>query len=130
MRLRTVAISTVVALAACSPVVQSASPDAAFPSTLIFENRGGPTFTVQIGTAVMATVGCDAGATLIPGQGGVPALPWDLKVSRVRDGTVLVDLRVTELPRWFTQIGSEAGGGSLSAFPIAGPPGPSCPPPP
>jgi hypothetical protein len=130
MRLRAVTMSMVVALAACSPIVQSVSPGAAFLAALTFENRGGPAFTIEIGTAVMATVACDSGATLTPGQAGVPALPWALKVSRVRDGTVLANLQVTELPRWFTQIGEDAGGGGLSAFPVAGPPGPSCPPPP
>jgi hypothetical protein len=128
MRLRAVILSLLFALAACSPMVQSPTPAAAFPAALSFENRGGPAFTVQIGAAVIATVACNSGTTLTPGQAGVPVLPWDLKVIRVRDGNVLVDLRVTELPRWFVQIGGDAGGGGLSAFPVAGPAGPSCPP--
>ncbi len=99
MRLRAVILSLVVALAACSQVAQSTAPGAAFPAALSFENRGGPAFTIKIGTSIMATVACNSGATLTPGQAGVPALPWDFKVIRVRDGSVLVDLRVTELPR-------------------------------
>jgi hypothetical protein len=128
MRLLAIAFSLAFALVACSSEVQSPTPGAAFPMALSFENRGGPAFSVQIGTAVIATVACNSGTTLTPGQGGVPVLPWDLKITRVRDGSVLADLRVTELPRWFTQIGEDAGGGGLSAFPVAGPPGPSCPP--
>lgn len=127
MRLHAFTFALVVALAACSPSVQSSATSAAFPSALSFENRGGPAFMVEIGTALMTTVACNSGTTLTPGQAGVPELPWDLKIIRVRDGSVLADLRVTELPRWFTQIGGDPENG-LSAFPVSGPPGPSCPP--
>jgi hypothetical protein len=96
------------------------------PQALYIENRGGPAFTVMINGMVAADVGCGTAPMLFAGQDAVPPLPWDLKISRDRDGSVLVDERVTELPKWFVQIGDAALG---LGGPVAGPPGPSCPPP-
>ena len=79
---------------------------------------------------VETTVGCFDGegvATLVPGQGGVPKLPWELSVVRVRDGTVQLTAHVDALPRWLTQMGDDFGGG-LATEPVAGPVGATCPP--
>jgi len=112
----------------CS-ITPSPSPtdESAFPPVLTVDNRGGPAFTVLIGGVEVARVSCDAGASISPGQAGVPDLPWDLSVVRVRDGTVVLEAHVVALPRWFTQIGDDTGGGGLSTVAVAGPPGPSCP---
>lgn len=100
------------------------------PPVLNVENRGGPSFRILIDGVVVATVGCvdgGGGATLVPGQGGVPKLPWDLSVVRVRDGKVELTEHVDALPRWLFQLGGDFGP-SLGTEPVAGPPGPTCPP--
>lgn len=83
---------------------------------------------VQIGGTTVATVVCNTGATITPGQAGVPPLPWDLKVTRRRDGAVLVDTHLADLPRWLVQIGDGPGAAGLVTVAVAGPPGPTCPP--
>ena len=74
----------------------------------------------------VASVGCNVGASpLAPGTADVPALPWHLMVVRQRDRRVVYTAEVTQLPEWLVQIGEDVGMGST---PVAGPPGPTCPP--
>jgi hypothetical protein len=94
---------------------------------LYLENRGGPAFSVEFANEVLQTVGCNTGAELTPGQNEVPQLPWELALVRVRDGSTILVAQVTELPRYFTQIGEDPES-SLGSMPVAGPPGPTCPP--
>jgi hypothetical protein len=127
MKLTRLAIAAVLALAACTPATPSPTPESTPPPALWVENRGGPAVTLEIAGTPVATVACDSGAELVPGQSGVPTLPWDLRILRLRDGALLLQVHVTDLPRWFVQIGENPEDG-LSGAPIAGPPGPSCPP--
>jgi hypothetical protein len=73
----------------------------------------------------VATVDCGAYPTLAPGQGNVPQLPWDLLITRNADGSTIASERLTELPRWFVQMGDEPLG--ISDKPLLGP-YVSCPP--
>lgn len=112
-----------VVLAGCSTATASTP---VYPLELNLENRGGPSFVVNINGADVATVGCNVGASpLAPGVAGVPALPWHLTVTRQRDGRVVDTVDITRLPQWLVQIGEDIGMGST---PVAGPPGPTCPP--
>ncbi|HEY7024655.1 MAG TPA: hypothetical protein VH371_06835 [Candidatus Limnocylindrales bacterium] len=121
-----VRLGLVFALLAAGCTASPANPSG-LPPVLEFENRGGPAFSIRIGDTDIGTVACDSGASVTPGQGVAPPLPWDLKIIRVRDGTSILVTHVTQLPRYFIQIGSDPAT-SLSAVPAAGPPGPTCPP--
>jgi hypothetical protein len=109
-----------------APPPASASPGASgWPWVLYLENRGGPPFTVTINGIRVANVDCGAYPTLAPGQGNVPQLPWDLLITRNANGSTIASERLTELPRWFVQIGDEPLG--FSDKPLIGPVT-SCPP--
>ena len=94
-------------------------------SALEVENRGGPAFVVLAGDIEVARIPCNGGATVIPGRGFVPPLPWDLTVVRSSDGSVVLRETVADLPKFLFQIGDQIG---LGMTPVAGPPGPACPP--
>ncbi|MEO7666716.1 MAG: hypothetical protein ABIU97_06745 [Dehalococcoidia bacterium] len=125
IKLQPLLMALAIALGGCS----LAPSPAALPPVLYVENRGGPAFVVRIagedGDGV--TMACDSGTALTPGQRGVPILPWDLTVTQVQDGAVLLATQVTSLPRWLVLIGGDDLGG-LSTVAVAGPPGPTCPP--
>ena len=106
-------------------VVAGCSEPVAF-GTLHAENRGGPDLLFNVSAAVQVRLPCDGGASLVPGVGGLPHLPWHLEVRRAADGAVVLRAEVTELPRWFVQLGDEVVGGGLNASPVAGPAGPPC----
>jgi hypothetical protein len=108
----------------CSTTTPSPNP---WPPVLNVENRGGHAFEVRIGGTAVATVACDSGAAIAPGKDGVPVLPWDLTVIRLADRSVVLSTHVAALPRWFVSFGDNVGG-PLDTAPVAGPPGPSCPP--
>lgn len=110
-----------------SPTSMATSAGPSLPTVLYLENRGGPAFSIRIGDTDIGTVACNDGASVTPGQGAVPPLPWDLTLTRVRDGTAILVTHVTQLPRYFIQIGSDPAT-DLSTVPAAGPPGPTCPP--
>ena len=118
------ALSTLVLLAACSSL-PTPTQAPAFPPVLSVENRGGPAIVVRVDGVEVATVACDSGTMLTPGVGGVPPLPWAMTVIRQRDNAVVLTAQVSDLPKWLVQIGTDVGLGSV---PVAGPPGPSCPP--
>lgn len=129
-RLGRAAVVLALVAGACSPAVPatpSATPSAAPMAVLHVENRGGPAFVIRIGGREVTTVNCDGGETLIPGQAGVPHLPWAFEVERVHDGKLILTREVADLPRWLVQIG-EALVGNLPTSPVEGVPGPSCPP--
>jgi hypothetical protein len=96
-----------------------------FPPVLNVENRGGPDLIVEVNGAVAATVPCESAAEVVPGQLGVAGLPWNLKIKRRAGDVLLFAGEVTELPKWFVQIGQTSLG--LGSKPVAGPAGPPCP---
>lgn len=113
----------VVSLAACNLVTPSAEPTS--PVALYFENRGGPPLDVSINQVHVLVVACDGYPTLVPSEGGLPALPWAVTVTRNGDGEVVYSGLVATLPAWFVQIGNSVLGFGFT--PVAGPGGPSCP---
>jgi hypothetical protein len=120
--LATLALVSMIA-AHCALVAPPPGPTRSPPTdeVLYVENRGGPEYVVSVGGKPLLTVGCGESDVLTLGRQGVPALPWDLDISRARDGATLVKARVDELPRWFVQLGEEVGSGGLSRVPILGP---------
>lgn len=95
---------------------------------MYFENRGGPAFVISINEQVVGTVACNHGTQLVSGDAGIPDLPWDVSLKRAPDGPSFLTQHVEHLPLYFTQIGDEPES-EFSTFPVAGPPGPTCPPP-
>jgi hypothetical protein len=93
---------------------------------LYVENRGGPAFDIVVNGIKVASVACDGYQTVVPGASNIPQLPWDLVITRERDGSRLLAQHVTELPRWFVQMGNEPLG--LSEAVILGPIPPTCAP--
>lgn len=65
----------------------SASSGGEVPAVHIV-NVDGPSVDLLLDDEVIATVACEATATVVPGAGSVPALPWELTVQS-SDGTVL-----------------------------------------
>jgi hypothetical protein len=117
------AIPCLIGVAACSLLAPSADPTS--PVALYFENRGGPALEVTVNGIDVVAVPCDGGATLIPGEGGIPALPWAMAVRRSRGDVVVFSGVVERLPGWFVQVGDTVLG--LGFTPVGGPAGPSCP---
>jgi len=111
--------------ATSAPHASSAVPTLGFPAVLTITGRGNPAAIMTIGTVEAARITCDLGAQVAPNDPGIPALPWDVRVVRQGDGHVLFSDRITDLPKWITIIGTET---SITSFPVAGPPGPSCAP--
>jgi Protein of unknown function (DUF3221) len=81
-------------------------------------SKGGPAVVLRVNGRDAARLPCNGGAAIMAGADLVPPLPWDLSVVRESDGAVLVQERVTELPRWLL-VGRDNA--ALSASPIAGP---------
>jgi len=106
--IRLVALIAICA-SACSP---------AGPQQLQVLSKGGPLVGVTINGAPVASVPCNGGFVFRPGEAGVPALPWDMKVVDQTTGRVVLEQRITELPRWLVIFRDSAG---VSASPIAGP---------
>ncbi|MGK2849346.1 MAG: hypothetical protein ACSLFN_00280 [Candidatus Limnocylindrales bacterium] len=115
---RSLSLAAILLLAGCSTPAAS--------GTLYAENRGGPDLVFLVAGAPAISVPCDGGASLVPGQVGLPSLPWSLEVRRAADGAIVLTEEVTELPRWFVQIGDTVVGGSLNPTAVEGPAGPRC----
>jgi len=81
-------------------------------------SKGGPAVIVRVNGRDAARLPCNGGVAIMAGADLVPTLPWDLTVVRESDGRVLLQERVTELPRWLL-VGRD--GASVSASPVAGP---------
>ena len=110
--LRVIALVAICA-SACSP----AGPPAG-PQQLQILSKGGPPVSVAINGAQVASVPCNGGLAFRPGEDGVPPLPWDVKVVDQSTGRVVLEQRMTELPRWLVVFRDSAG---VSASPISGP---------
>lgn len=85
---------------------------------LLIISKGGPPVRVLINGAEIATVACNAGAGVRPGENGAPHLPWEVKVSDQNTGRIVLEERVAELPRWLVIFRDSAG---VSASPVSGP---------
>jgi len=81
-------------------------------------SKGGPPVIVRVNGRDASRLPCNGGVAIMAGADVVPPLPWDLSVVRESDGRVLLEERVTDLPRWLLVERDAAG---LSASPIAGP---------
>ncbi|HMJ80512.1 MAG TPA: hypothetical protein VK592_05670 [Candidatus Dormibacteraeota bacterium] len=105
--------------AAPSPPPSIGSGDA-----LWIDNRGGPTVIIEINGLRAAVVGCDDGAVVRPGSGGLPPLPWTVRVvAQDRPSEVLLAQQLRALPKWIILFGDSA---AVSDSPVLGPPGPPC----
>ena len=93
------------------------------PQALQILSKGGPTVSVLINGAQVIAVECGGGAVVRPGTGGAPPLPWDMVITDRDTGRVILDQRITELPRWLVLFRDSAG---VSASPVSGPV-PVCP---
>jgi hypothetical protein len=81
-------------------------------------SKGGPPVKVQVNGRDAVDVPCNGGERLLPGEKGLPRLPWDVKVISQSDGRTLLDERIEELPRWLLVQRDSAG---VSSSPISGP---------
>ncbi len=81
-------------------------------------SKGAPEVTVRINGADRERVVCNGGAAIRPRADGTPDLPWQVTIVRRGDGRVVLDERVTALPRWLLVQRETAG---ISSAPIAGP---------
>jgi hypothetical protein len=102
------------------PPLASRDPD----EVLHVENRGGPDLVLVVGSARIV-VPCGATLSLMPGDGGLPGLPWTLEVRVASSGEVVLVEQVTELPRYFLQIDNDPPGLSDT---VALGPSVTCPP--
>jgi hypothetical protein len=82
---------------------------------------------IEIGGVEVTRIHCDIGRVLIPGASGAPQLPWDLRVVRQNDGSVIFWTSMTSLPQ---QLVVESATAELSPVQdvILGGPGPTCAP--
>jgi uncharacterized protein DUF3221 len=81
-------------------------------------SKGGPAVIVRVNGRDASRLPCNGGVAIMAGADLIPPLPWDLSVVRESDGRMLLQARITELPRWLL-VGRDSAG--LSASPIAGP---------
>ncbi len=81
-------------------------------------SKGASEVSVRVNAFEAARVACNAGAAIRPGADRTPDLPWEVIVTRLSDGRVLLDDHVTVLPRWLLVQRDSAG---ISNAPIAGP---------
>ena len=120
------ALTFAVIVAACSPTVSpSPTSSAGFPAVLSVESRGGPTLVVAVNGSEVARVECNDTATLVPGEAGLPPLPWTVSIARELDAVTVFSGQVTALPQWYLQIGDSALG--IGSTPPIGP-AVTCPP--
>jgi hypothetical protein len=98
---------------ACSPTVPPTGPQ-----QLQILSKGGPLVSVAINGVQVASVPCNGGLVFRPGEEGVPPLPWDVKVVDQSTGRIMLEQRITELPRWLVIFRDSAG---ISASPVLGP---------
>lgn len=91
-RSRSLALAAVMALAACAP-----SPPPVSGFSLHIESVDGPgRLTIELNGVRQGTIDCGGVRDLEPGRGGIPALPWDLRLINVggeQFGRVNVDGR-------------------------------------
>lgn len=90
----------------------------ALGNSLYVISKGGPAVTVRVNGFEAARVACDGGAAIRPGADGTPQLPWQVVVTREANGVVLLDERVSGLPRWLLV---DARSATVGQSPVLGP---------
>jgi hypothetical protein len=131
MRFAVFVLAIASVLGACAAPIPPGATDALTPGptpqqVLYLENRGGPPFAVFVDDAAVVTVDCGSSAAVSPDQPDIKPMPWDLAIISVRDRSTVLSTRVTELPRWFVQLGGDKPDG-LSTMAVLGP-AVTCPP--
>jgi hypothetical protein len=106
----------VVCALACSPV--GPTPPPVNTQHLAILSKGGPPVRVAINGAEVVALACNGGVAVRPGENGAPPLPWDIMLTDENTGRVMLEKRITELPRWLVIFRDSAG---VSASPISGP---------
>lgn len=104
-------LAVLIAATACAQVKPVTQAD------LQIVSKGSPTVIVSIDGVERMRVTCNGTGVITPG-GRMPAPPFDLKITRQGDGRLLLDARITELPRWVLVTRESAG---VSDAPISGP---------
>lgn len=110
-RLSPTALLILMAATTCAPV----SPMSDLELQIL--SKGAPTVIVAIDGIERMRVTCNGTGAIRPG-GRMPSPPFDLKISRQDNGRVLLDTRVSQLPRWVLVTRESA---SVSDAPISGP---------
>lgn len=96
---------------ACAPVSPVTQGD------LQILSKGAPTVIVTINGVERMRVTCNGTGVIRPG-GTMPSPPFDLRVTRQDNGGLLLNGRITELPRWILVTRESA---SVSDVPVSGP---------
>ena len=81
-------------------------------------SKGGPTVVVRVNGVDAAHVACNGGDVIFAADQRAFLLPWSVQVVRESDGKILLDQRVTDLPRWMLVTQAMVG---ISEQAIAGP---------
>ncbi len=81
-------------------------------------SKGGPAVAVRVNGVDAAHVACNGGDVIFAADQGAFLLPWNVQVVRESDGKILLDQRVTDLPRWMLVTQARVG---ISEQAIAGP---------
>jgi hypothetical protein len=81
-------------------------------------SKGGPAVVVRVNGADAARVACNGGEAIFAADRGAFLLPWKVQVVRESDGRILLDQRVSDLPRWMLVTRNTVG---ISDQAIAGP---------
>ena len=81
-------------------------------------SKGGPAVVVRVNRVDAVHIACNGGETILAADQGAFLLPWNVQVVRESDGRILLDQRVSDLPRWMLVTQTMVG---ISDQPIAGP---------
>jgi hypothetical protein len=81
-------------------------------------SKGGPAAVVRINGVDAVHVACNGAEVISATDQGTFRLPWNVQVLRESDEKILLDERVTDLPRWMLVTQTNVG---ISDRPIAGP---------
>jgi hypothetical protein len=81
-------------------------------------SKGGPAVVVRVNGVDAVHVACNGGDAIVAADQGPFLLPWNVQVLRESDGMVLLDKRITDLPRWMLVTKMNIG---ISDQAIAGP---------
>ena len=85
---------------------------------LDIQSKGGPAVIARVNGVDAAHVVCNGGQLIFAADQGTMLLPWNVQVAREIDGRILLDQRVTALPRWMLITQTTVG---ISEQAIAGP---------
>ena len=123
MRRTGVIVCMAAVLAGCGASPSASPSPSVEPLAVYIVNVDGPAVDLLLDEQVIASVECGATATLVPGAGGIPELPWELTV-RSSDGAVLGTPSVDgPLPQGLLIRGTSVLGGPwpMSYGPAPGP---------